>query len=437
MSTSAVRADARARDSNRRYRWRCSACGSVYEDEDVRYTCPSCGPGGLLDALPDYERVRDALQADAIAFRDERSIWRYLPLLPLRADPGLRAWLDRSGPLATVGWTPLVEAVRLGDLLGLSHVYVKDDGRNPTGSLKDRASAVVVADAWQRGERTVATASSGNAAAALAGMCAATGMSCVIFVPRDAPEAKIAQLLVYGATVLLVEGSYDDAYDLCIAACDDQGWYCRNTGYNPRTTEGKRTCALEIVQQLAWRAPAAVVVPVGDGNIITGLHRGFQDARALGWSASVPRLFGVQAAGAAALYHAWQRGDEAPVREPAVTIADSIGVGLPRDGRRALRAMRETGGACLAVEDTEILEATTLVGRQTGVFVEPAAAAAFAGLIALARQGAFAPGEEVVVVATGNGLKDVRSASRAAGPPRHVHPDLDTVRAVVRDLHLS
>ena len=419
------------------YQWKCSRCGVTYAPDQVRYTCPRCGEAAFLDMQPDYQAIGAAWGPADLAGDPRRSIWRYGPLLPLQGDQrSTRGETITRSPghlvtLSSVGWTPLYHAARLGESLGLARLYIKDDGRNPTGSFKDRASAVVVAKAQELGERTVATASSGNAAAALAGMGAAAGLACIIFVPASAPEAKVAQLLIYGAEVLLVEGSYDDASDLCLAACQQWGWYCRNTGYNPHTTEGKKTCALEIVEQLGWQAPDTVVVSVGDGNIITGLHRGFQDALALGWIARMPRLIGVQAALSPAVYNAWRAGaaDVAPDR--AETLADSISVGLPRDGFRALRAMRETGGMCVAVEDGAILQAIGALARGTGIFTEPAGAAAFAGLFQLAARGAIRPDERVVVVNTGNGLKDIRAAARVAGAPRRIAPSLDAISAAL------
>lgn len=408
------------------YTWACSRCGARYAPDAARSTCPRCGPAACLDMAPDYGQVAAGWTRAALAADPRQSIWRYGPLLPLA--PATPPPAQGCGALDAVGWTPLFDAGRLGASLGLPRLLIKDDGRNPTGSLKDRASAVVLARAREIGAATVATASSGNAAAALAGLGAAAGIPCVIFVPQSAPPAKVAQLLVYGATVLLVEGSYDDAVELCAAACDEWGWYNRSTGANPHTAEGKKTCALEICEQLGWDAPDSVVVAVGDGNIITGLHRGFQDALALGWIARVPRLIGVQAAAAPALYDAWRSGaaDVAPGR--AETLADSINVGLPRDGFRALRAIRATGGLCVAVAEEAILAALTAVARASGLFTEPAGAVAFAGLAALAASGAIGPDERVVVVNTGNGLKDIRAAQRAAAKPHRVAPTLQAVR---------
>jgi threonine synthase len=425
------------------YLWKCSRCGTAYTPEAIRYTCPRCGETAFLDMLPDYATIAATWGTEELAADSRRSIWRYGPLLPLsdqrpttndqrQTKPGTSTLSPcHLVTLSSVGWTPLYHAERLGRTLGLSQLFIKDDGRNPTGSFKDRASAVVVARALELGEATVAAASSGNAAAALAGLGAAADLRCIMFVPQSAPEAKVAQLLVYGATVLLVEGSYDDAFELCLAACTEWGWYCRNTGYNPHTTEGKKTCALEIAEQLSWDAPDTVLVAAGDGNIITGLHRGFQDALALGWIDHMPRLIGVQSAAAPALYQAWRAGAADVTLDRAETLADSINVALPRDGFRGLRAVRATGGMYLVVEDQAILGAIGVVARATGIFTEPAGAAAFAGLFALVERGEIRPDERVVVVNTGNGLKDIRAAARMAGPLRQIAPSLEAVRLAV------
>ena len=414
--------------------YRCCRCGIEYPPGPLTYTCPE--DGANLDVLLDYAAVARQASPQDIAASPEGSIWRYLPLLPV-GDPGLA-----GSALRSVGWTPLLKPLGLGEALGLARLYLKDDGRNPTASFKDRASAVVVARAREIGAEVVITASTGNAGAALAGMAAAAKLQAVILAPRSAPQAKIAQLLIFGARVFLVEGTYDQAFDLSLQAAQAFGWYCRNTGYNPFTVEGKKTASFEICEQLtgvesaagaaansaAWSAPEAVFVSVGDGNIISGLHKGFQDLRALGWIERLPRLYGVQSAGSAAVANAFLAGTQEiqPVR--AQTLADSISVDLPRDGERALRAARETGGAYLIVEDAEILQAMATLGRQAAVFAEPAGAAAFAGLAAAVRQGMLGPEERVVVQVTGSGLKDVAGALQAVPAAPVIPPTLGALR---------
>ena len=340
---------------------------------------------------------------------------------------------DAPAPPLDVGWTPLYAAPRLARDLGLRRAWLKDDGANPTGSLKDRASSLVLTKAMELGFDTVAAASTGNAAAALAGLGATVPeIDIVIFVPRDAPEAKIAQLLIYGAEVLLVDGSYDQAFDLCTELCRSENWYSRNTGVNPFTTEGKKTAALEIAEQLGWQAPDVAIVGVGDGSIISGLHKGFADLLRLGWIENMPRLIGVQAEGSAALAQAWREGvkpqDMKPA--PAETIADSIASGLPRDRAKALRAVRETGGAFVAVADREILAAIPRLAQLTGVFAEPAAAAAYAGAKRARGDGLLDADESVVLLITGNGLKDVPRARQAVGAGTRVPADASAARQI-------
>lgn len=406
--------------------WRCSLCGAEYQPDQVTYTCLRCGDAGILDAVYDYDALARAISPQMLAARGEGSHWRYRPLLPLEETAAV--------PPLQVGWTPLYAAPRLARAVGVRALWVKDEGSNPTGSLKDRASALVAAVARARGERVITTASTGNAAAALAGMAAAMEMPAVIFAPASAPPAKIVQLLVYGARVLLVQGNYDAAYELCLAAAREFGWYCRNTAYNPYTAEGKKTVAFEIVEQLGGRVPDWVVVSVGDGNILTGVHRGFADWLALGWIERLPRLLGVQASGAAAVHEAWLRGDDDVSPVVARTVADSIAADRPRDGRRALRALRATAGASVAISDEEILDAIPALARGCGVFAEPAAAAGYAGLRQAVAAGIVDANAEVVLVATGNGLKDIESTRRATQPPTTIAPELAAVAAVAEEM---
>jgi threonine synthase len=423
---------------------RCMACGRLHPLEATAYLCPDhpemedwAGgprPYATLDISYDYERIGATTNPARIAADPDRAIGRYERLLPI-------VGRDSLAPLP-VGDTPLLPAPRLAARLGLRDVWVKDDGRNPTASLKDRASAVVVARARELGLTTVATASTGNAAASLAGQMAVWPQGkCVIFVPATAPPAKLAQLLVYGATVLAVEGSYDQAFDLCTAACERFGWYNRNTGMNPFTSEGKKTVSYEICEGLArhdgrgpshWSAPAVVLVPVGDGSIIGGVYKGLADALALGWIDHMPRIIGVQSERSNALAQAWRQGktdDLTPVQ--ATTLADSISVDWPRDARKALRAVRASNGAYVEVSDEAILEAMKLLARAAGVFAEPAAAAATAGLLVAVEDRLIAPHERVVILSTGNGLKDIASARRAAGEPQRVAADIAAVAKIL------
>jgi len=415
--------------------YRCSICGQELRPEDVQYTCPH--DGGNLDVILDYDGIRRDVSPGDIRRSPEPSIWRYLPLLPVQ-DPG-----HLGTPLRAVGWTPLFDLQPIAGKLGLEKLWLKDDGRNPTASFKDRASAVAVARAQEIGVDVIVTASTGNAGAALAGMAGAAKMPAVILAPKTAPPAKIAQLLIFGARVVLVEGTYDDAFDLTIQAAERFGWYCRNTGFNPFTAEGKKTAAFEICEQLSiesddessgkerWSTPDAVVVSVGDGNIISGLHKGFKDLHKLGWIDRIPRLYGIQSEGSAAIYNTFQAGSEDIQPVSADTLADSISVDLPRDGLRALRAATETGGAYVAVPDSAILEAIAELGREAAIFAEPAGAAAYAGLLAAVDKNLLAEGDRVVVLNTGNGLKDVARAMDAAGEPLVIEPTLNALQSAL------
>ena len=416
--------------------FKCTVCGAEYAPGQVEYVCPKHGDRGILDAVYDYQAIAGQIDPDKLANQQTISslnLFRYKPLLPVDS--------EFEGLPLPVGWTPLYRAPRLEAKLGLRQVWIKDDGRNPTASFKDRASAIVVAKALEERRSIVTTASSGNAGAALAGLAASVKLPAVIFVPHSAPQAKVAQLLIYGATVFLVNGNYDAAFDLCLSASREFGWYCRNTAYNPFTIEGKKTAAFEICEQLTlssvsrvthhvsrWTAPDRIFVSVGDGNIISGLHQGLLDLAKLGWIEAMPKLMGIQATGAAACYAAWAAGADEVAPAPAQTIADSISVDLPRDGRRAIRSVRQTGGAFVTVSDDDILAAMRALAQEVGIFAEPAAAAAYAGLAAAVRAGQVGPDERVVVVITGSGLKDVPSAMKAAPAAHVIEPNLDAVR---------
>ena len=400
--------------------YRCSLCQTEYAPSQVNYTCPK--DGGNLDVVLDFSAIRQRYQINDITTRTEPSLWRYLPLLPV-SDPG-----GEGTPIHTAGWTPIYKVDSLAQPLGLKNLWIKDEGRNPTASYKDRASAVVVARALEIGAEVTVTASTGNAGAALAGMAAAVGHAAVIFAPKSAPQAKIAQLLVFGAQVILVDGNYDAAFDLTIQAANEFGWYCRNTGYNPFTAEGKKTGAFEIWEKLLLDlppkyAPLTLFVSVGAGNIISGLHKGFKDLQLLEWLERLPRIFGIQSDKSAAVANAFFAGSEEIIPVQATTIADSISVDLPRDGIRAVRAARETGGEYQIVSDEEIIAAIGEIGK-TGIFAEPAGAAAFAGLKKAVREGKIGPDDPVLVINTGSGLKDIRAALKSVNEAPVIEPTL-------------
>ena len=416
------------------YLW--SLCVTEYDPGDVTYTCPQ--DGGNLDVVLDYDSIKSKYKPEDIFSRNDPSLWRFRPLLPVSAPPG------DSTPIHAAGGTPVFNLSSLAAKLGLNNLWLKDESRNPTASFKDRASAIVVTRAQEIKAEVVVTASTGNAGAALAGMSAAIGQKAVIFAPKSALPAKVAQLLIYGATVILVDGTYDDAFDLTIKAANEFGWYCRNTGYNPFTAEGKKTAAFEIwewwqevhiemhkrVNEETDHAPLTVFVPVGDGNIISGIHKGFKDLQKLGWMPRSPRLIGVQAKGSAAIANAFHAEGEEITPVSAKTIADSISVDLPRDGVRAVRAAKETGGTYITVSDREILNAIADLGRE-GIFAEPAGATAYAGLVKAAASGLVGSEDPILVLNTGSGLKNVRAAMKAVKKAPIINPTLDAVKRLL------
>lgn len=416
--------------SNNVLGYRCSLCQGEYALGEVQYTCPK--DGGNLDVVLDYDLIREKTTPETITTGAEPSLWRYLPLLPV-SDPG-----GTATPLRAAGWTPIFSPPGLAKALKLSRLWIKDESRNPTASFKDRASAVVVGRAREIGAEVVVTASTGNAGAALAGMAAAVSQKAVIFAPRTAPPAKIAQLLIFGAQVMLVDGTYDDAFDLTIQAAAEFGWYCRNTGYNPFTAEGKKTAAFEIWEQVLLahsqffqEKPLSIFVSVGDGNIISGIHKGFKDLKALGWLEVLPRIFGVQAQGSAAIANAYSAGNETIIPVSANTLADSISVDLPRDGVRAVRAAVQTGGKYILVSDEEILQAIAALGK-TGIFAEPAGATSYAGLVKAVKLGWIDSDDPVLVLNTGSGLKDVKAAMQAIQAAPIIEPSLEALRRMIK-----
>jgi threonine synthase len=390
----------------------CMRCGRRWR-RGLDGPCPRCGPEGVLDVEFDLRQARRTMTRRALESR-ARDLWRYRELLPVPE--------GAPHPPAQVGWTPILSSPRLAAWAGLDALHLKDEGRNPTASFKDRASVVGVARAVARRARVVACASTGNAASSLAGAAASLGLRAVIFVPEFAPEPKVAQLLVFGARVIRVKGTYDQTWELCQRACATYGWYNRNAAVNPSLVEGKKTCGLEIGEQMEREVPDWVAVSVGDGCTIAGIWKGLVEMHALGFIPRVPRMLGVQAEGAKPLVDAFRAGADL-VPGPAETIADSICVGHPRNWRKALRAVRASGGALVAVPDEAILEAMRETGRLAGVFGEPAGVAGLAGLRAAVREGIVGRGQSALAVVTGSGLKDARTALRAAGAPVDLPPD--------------
>ena len=411
--------------------YRCFACAAVAPVDYEGFLCTGCG--GNLDITYDYAAVAEEI---AIGFGQEsRDLFRYQPFLPVRA-------VEPRFPLR-IGGTPLYEASRLGQQAGLRRLYLKDETGNPSASFKDRASAVTLCRAIETGARVVSTASTGNAGSSLACLSAALGLQAVVFVPASAPRAKLTQLLSYGAQVLAVQGSYDDAYDLCLAASDEFGWFNRSTGFNPFTREGKKTCAFEIWEDLGGAVPDRVVVPAGDGNILSGIWKGWRDLQAMGFIDHLPRIDCAQSTASAAINQTARRlrSNSEPVTDwsrvavdevKASTLADSISVNRPRDGLAAVQAIIQSGGEAVTVTDEAILAALSEMASLTGIYPEPAAATPWAAVRQMANTQMIGPDELTVCIVSGSGLKDVASAmvavTAAGTQPLRVDPTLQALK---------
>lgn len=391
----------------------CLLCGTTYPYGNL-FTCPACGIEGILDVEYDYDAIRNRFAAQPLSQR-RSDHWRYKELLPVLQDAPV--------PHLSVGWTPVYDAHRLARALGVERLLLKDEGRNPTSSFKDRASSIGVVKAMEFGFDTIACASTGNAASSLAGLSASVGLKSFIFVPERAPEPKVTQLLIFGATVLKIKGTYEQAFDLCREACEQFGWYNRNSGTNPFLVEGKKTAGLEIAEQCARQMPDWVAVSVGDGCTLGGIGKGLQEMKRLGLIDRVPRLLGVQAEGARAIVTAFAANAELVPTETN-TIADSIAVGTPRNWRRVISQIRKSEGTMIAVSDEEILDAMRFTARLGGVFGEPAGVASVAGVRRAIAEGIILPHESVLAVITGNGLKDIHSAKQAAGRELIIEPTI-------------
>jgi len=405
------------------FHFRCSECGLEFDERPGLYLCTTCSesqvPGGV---------TRGVLE---IVIEDLPTAW---PETRPGSPEFLTAFLPNNDhrciPPLPVGDTPLLAAPQLRLEFGMNRLWLKDDTRNPSGSTKDRASQLVVAKALEYGADTVAAASTGNAATALAAVAASAGLRAVVFVPADAPPAKLIQMLSYGAEILPVAGSYDDAFELSLTACDRFGWTNRNTAFNPFTIEGKKTAALEIAAAMAPETPDAVIVTAGDGVITAGLAKGFADLEAAGLIARRPRLIVVQPEGTAAIAAALRNGSEAIVPVPgAASVADSLTVESPRNALLCLREVRASAGAGVIVNDDAVLASIPRLASLSGVFAEPAAAAALAGLDTALDEGLVNRDERVVLMITGSGMKDIAAAARALEIPEPVEATIDAVMA--------
>ena len=409
---------------NEKYIYKCTDCGNTYSTKEIIYLCPECEklndtispPRGVLKTVYNYEKIvsnnnnKDKL-FDKIAQKG------FIYLLPINSLNSL--------PYLKVGNTPLYKIQTLDNEQLDFDLFLKDDSQNPTFSFKDRASAIVSAYAKENKIDTIVAASTGNAGSSLAGICAAQKQKAIVFVPAKAPKAKLTQILMYGAQIIPVDGTYDNAFDLSIEATKKFGWYNRNTAFNPFTIEGKKTVSFELFAQLNQSVPDRVFVPVGDGVIISGVYKGFEDLLKLGIINKMPVIIAVQAIGSSNIINNINRNDF--VSSPSNTVADSISVDIPRNFNMAKKYIVQNNGETIAVSDEEIISASKILSSRTGIFAEPAAATAFAGFLSYYWNGQLNKGSKNVVLLTGSGLKDLNAVQPIIDIPSPVKANIKTV----------
>jgi threonine synthase len=403
------------------YRLRCISCGKEFSKEEVEYTCPVCGDRkGTLEVIYDYEFLSKRIDRNLFRKYSSKGIWQFKDILPVRK--------DMVFPALEVGSTPVYFHKDIAKQFNLSGFSIKDDGRNPSASYKDRASAVAVVKAKEKNYDTIFCASTGNAASSLACFSAVSNLNCVIFVPATSPEAKLAQMQVYGANVIAIDGSYDMAFDISMKVGLTKGWYCRNSAINPYLLEGKKTGALELAVQYDWKPPDYVFVSVGDGTVYSSFCKGFYDLKQLGLIDKLPIVIGVQSEKISPIADAFEKGKPfEPIDVEGNSVADSIAVGKPRDVIKAVTYAKRFNGNFVKVTDEEILDAIAQLARTTGVFAEPAGAASFAGFKKYARLNSL-EGKNVSIIVTGNGLKDLKSAMKKVGSVKIYPADEEVIR---------
>lgn len=406
-----------------KYIYQCSDCGKQIPAGEIIYLCPDCSakqlpgqpPLGVLKLIYDYKALRE------LSFQEleEDGFLQLLPINELKSLPNLR-----------VGQTPFYEINALDGHANDFELYLKDDSQNPTFSFKDRASALVSAFAKENGIDTIVAASTGNAGSSLAGMCASQGQKAIIFVPSTAPKAKLTQIMMYGASLVPVAGNYDAAFDLSIEATKRFGWYNRNTAFNPLTIEGKKTVSFEIFSQLKEQVPDYIFVPVGDGVIISGVYKGFEDLLEMGIIDKMPVVVAVQAAGSCNLVE--NIGKPEFRITPSETIADSISVDIPRNFKMAAGFIAKYHGQTVIVSDDDILRASSILAKNSGIFAEPASAAAFAGFLDYKNKYLIPKASTNVVLLTGSGLKDLNAVQTLFEIPLSVSPDMQAVEEFLK-----
>ncbi len=404
--------------------YRCTVCGKFFTPDEASLTCPVCGEKGILDVEYDYDALKKVLTKEYFRNNRDYSMWRYAPLMGIED-----THIDK---MLRIGWTPLVKSYNLSKEIGLKELYIKDDGLNPSGSSKDRASGVAVLKAIEAGAKVIACSSTGNAASSCACHAAHMGLPAVIFVPKRAPIGKLTQISLYGATLVIVDGDYKAAFKLSKEAINKYGWYNRNAAINPYMIEGKKTVSLEIAEQLSFKPTDWVCVSVGDGCTVGGVYKGFYELHQLGLIEKVPRILGVQSEGCEPFVVASR--EHRPLQEcEENTIADSIAVGIPRNPLKALRAIEKSSGAWISVPDSEILAAMSQLGRTEGIFGEPAGVACLAGLKKAIQEGIIKKDESVTFIVTGNGLKDPNNAQKAISKPELMEPNINKLDIYLKE----
>ncbi len=404
--------------------YRCTDCGKEYTTTEVLYLCPICRkenttstpPIGVLKTVYDYQEIKKKVSN----FEGLKKSG-FIDLLPIENTDSL--------PILRVGKTPLYSISKINGESLPYRVHLKDDSQNPTFSFKDRASSLVSAYAKENDLDTIVAASTGNAGSSLAGMCASQGQQAIIMVPETAPLAKLTQIIMYGAKIVPVKGTYDEAFDLSIKATEEFGWYNRNTAFNPFTIEGKKTVSFELFEQLNFKVPDRIFVPVGDGVIVSGVYKGFEDLLLLNLIDRMPTIIAIQSAGSDNLVRNIGKKDFQII--PSTTIADSISVDIPRNFYMAQQFIQKYKGESLIVSDDEIMNASIILSKNTGIFAEPAATTAFAGLLNYQKKGKIADNTNNVVLLTGSGLKDLKSVSSMLKIPESIYPTIENLKKIL------
>jgi threonine synthase len=389
-----------------KYIYKCYDCGAEYSSKEVEkdflYLCPVCGKAernkplkGVLIIEYDYKKIRENFSKQKFLKLTPGKFWQYPFLWPIKKYPSENI-LSRLSLISN----PILNY----EIEGRT-IQFFDDTRNPTLSFKDRASSLIVLKALELGIKEISAASTGNAGSSLAGICARLGIKSHIFVPKAIPEAKRIQIQSYGANIYLVDGSYDDAFDICLEISSAKKIYNRNTAYNPLTIEGKKSAAFDMFLSLNGKLPDYIFIPVGDGVIISGLFKGFYDLKKLGWIKKYPKLIAVQAEGSSGLVKYLEKGEFE--FQTVSTIADSISASAPRNLYMAADAVEKTNGNAVTVKDNEIMNAQSIIVKTTGILVEPSSAAAFAGYKKFLKANSVSTKEKIMIMLTGNGLKDI------------------------------